>query len=73
MVHIVASLAFSLIALGASALIFQMLTEERTKIFRALGLVGTAPVTIASRPARLRPAGRWLAAPTDASRRRAAA
>ena len=35
MVHIIASFAFSLIALGASLAIFQTLAEGRTKILRA--------------------------------------
>ncbi len=73
MVHIIASFAFSLIALGASLTIFQTLAEGRTKILRALGLIETAPSLASARPARIRPAGHWRATPASLSRQRAVA
>ncbi len=73
MVHIIASLAFSSITLGTSLFILRTLAEERSKILRALGLVETAPSSMAARPARIRPAGRWQATPMGAPRRRAVA
>lgn len=73
MVHIIASLAFSLIALGASLVIFQTLAEGQTKILHALSLIEVAPSLARARPARIRPAGHWRATPASLSRRRAVA
>ena len=73
MVHIIASFAFSLIALGASLVILQTLVEGQTKILRALGLIEIAPSLASVRPARVRPAGHWRATPANPSRKRAVA
>ena len=73
MVHIVVSLAFTLIALGASLAIFQMLNEGRAKILHALGLIEAAPSLASARPARLRPAGHRRVSPVNLSKQRAVA
>ncbi len=73
MVHIVVSVAFSLIALGAFAAILWFLMESRGKILHALMLADRAPATKAVRPVRLRTAGRWQASLQPAPRHYAAA
>ena len=73
MVHIIASFAFSLIALGASLVVFQTLAEGRTKILHALGLIEAAPSLTSPRPVRVRRAGHWRAMPASPSRQRAVA
>lgn len=73
MVHIIASFAFLLIAMGASLVIFQSLAEGRAKILHALGLSKAAPSPIQMRPARVRPAGHWQATTANLSQQRAVA
>ena len=73
MVHIIASFAFSVIALGAIAILLETLAEGREKILRALGATDATPHLASPRPARIRPAGRWQATPGRQSVRRAVA
>lgn len=74
MVHVLASIAFTLVAFGSSALTAMMIATARGEILQALGIT-TAPVaTTQRRPVRVRSAGRWQAASSPAmARPRAAA
>ena len=74
MVHILASIAFTMVALGMFALIAFMLLAEQDKIMTALGVDRETARPIVRRPVRVRTAGRWQAAPVRAvSPQRAAA
>jgi hypothetical protein len=76
MVHMLASLAFTLAALGAFAVIAFSLALERDKIAVALGLRAQSAVpAMPRRPVRIRSAGRWqsVTAPAATAPRRAAA
>ncbi len=74
MVHVLASIGFSLVALATLSFIALMLAASRDSIILALG-VGRAPVTHRPRhPVRIRTAGRWQAVqPASAQPQRAAA
>jgi hypothetical protein len=68
MVHIIASLAFTLVAVTALGLIALMLLQDQDKIMTALGL-STEPARRATgRRVRVRTAGRWQAASATAAR-----
>ena len=68
MVHILASLAFTLVAVAALGLTVFMLLQDQDKIMAALGLsIDPAPRTV-HRPVRVRTAGRWQAASATAAR-----
>ncbi len=73
MVHILASIAFSFLALGMFALIAFMLLADQDKIMTALGIQPAAIRHPAARRVRVRTAGRWQAASVQASRPRRAA
>jgi hypothetical protein len=66
MVHLLASVAFTMVALGMFALIAFMLLAEQDKIMTALGLDREAARPIVRRPVRIRKAGRWQAEPACA-------
>lgn len=59
MVHILASLAFALVAIGALGLIAFMLLQDQDKIMAALGLGRESVQRAPRRPVRVRAAGRW--------------
>jgi len=62
MVHILASIGFSLVAIASMTLVVVMLAASREAIVQALG-VGRAPLEHSPRhPVRVRTAGRWQAA-----------
>ncbi|PXA83768.1 hypothetical protein DMC47_42540 [Nostoc sp. 3335mG] len=68
MVHILASLAFTLVAFAALGLTAFMLLQDQDKIMTALGLsIDPAPRAV-HRPVRVRTAGRWQAASATAAR-----
>lgn len=68
MVHILASLAFTLVAIGAFGLTAFMLLQDQDRIMTALGLsIDRAPRTT-HRPVRVRTTGRWQAASATAAR-----
>lgn len=58
MIHIIASFASLLIALGATAIILRTLSDGAEKIRLALGMTVAAPPKIEARPVRVRPAVR---------------
>lgn len=68
MVHILASLAFTLVAVSAFGLTAFMLLQDQDKIMAALGLSIEAAPRTAHRPVRVRTAGRWQAASATAAR-----
>ena len=68
MVHIIASLASLLIALGALAVILRTLSDGAEKIRLALGIATTAPVRLEPRAVRVRSTPRPLPAATSARR-----
>jgi hypothetical protein len=74
MVHVLASVAFTLVAFGSFALTALMLATARAEILQALGIVSAPIRTTQRRPVRVRSAGRWQAASSAATfRPRAAA
>ena len=74
MVHLLASVTFTMVALGMFALIAFMLLAGQDKIMTALGLDRETVQPIVRRPVRVRTAGRWQAEPARAvSPQRAAA
>jgi hypothetical protein len=74
MVHFLASVAFTMVALGTVALIAFMLLAEQDKIMTALGLTGETVQPVVRRPVRVRTVGRWQASPArSATPQRAAA
>lgn len=68
MVHIIASLASLLIALGAIAVILRTLFDGAEKIRLALGMATAAPPKIEARPVRIRTTTRPLPATTSSRR-----
>ncbi|MBA2935692.1 hypothetical protein HZF05_16535 [Sphingomonas sp. CGMCC 1.13654] len=68
MVHVLASLAFTLVAVAGLGLIALMLLQEQDKIMTALGLSVEPTRRTAHRPVRVRTAGRWQAASAMAAR-----
>jgi hypothetical protein len=66
MVHVIASLASLLIALGALAVILRTLSDGADKIRLALGMPAAAPRVIEARPVRIRTAARPLPVTTPA-------
>ena len=74
MVHMLASIGFTLVAVGSLAFIALMLAASREQIVQALG-VGRVPMAHQPRhPVRIRTAGRWQAVQTaTAQPQRAAA
>lgn len=68
MVHILASIAFTLVALGMVTLIAFMLLMEQDKIMTALGLAREHARPVARHPVRIRTAGRWQAASATMAR-----
>jgi hypothetical protein len=74
MVHVLASIAFTLVAFGSLALTAMMLATARAEILQALGMQPVQVRTAGRRPVRIRSAGRWqAAAPAATPRSRAAA
>jgi hypothetical protein len=74
MVHVLASVAFTLVAFGSFALTALMLATARTEIFQALGIAPAPVQGVERRPVRVRSAGRWqVASPSVPIRPRAAA
>jgi len=72
MVHILASLAFTLVAFAGLGLTALMLLQDQDKIMTALGLHVRLARTTARRPVRVRTAGRWQSATAAPSWRAAA-
>ncbi|MDB5738533.1 MAG: hypothetical protein JWO65_2201 [Sphingomonas bacterium] len=72
MVHIVASLAFMLIAFASAGLIAFTLVDARIAILSALGIVPAAVAPIAARRISIRTVGRQTVVPTTMAARRAA-
>ncbi|MDH7637999.1 hypothetical protein [Sphingomonas oryzagri] len=68
MVHVLASLAFTLVAFGALGLTVFLLMQDQDKIMAALGLSIDPAPRPAHRPVRVRTAGRWQAASATAAR-----
>jgi hypothetical protein len=68
MVHILASLAFTLVALSALGLTAFMLLQDQDKIMAALGLSIEPAQPATRRRVRVRTAGRWQAASATAAR-----
>jgi hypothetical protein len=68
MVHFLASLAFTFVAVAALGLTALMLLQEQDKIMIALGLSIEPAPRAAHRPVRVRTAGRWQAASATAAR-----
>ena len=68
MVHILASLAFTLVAIVALGLIALMLLQDQDKIKAALGLSIEPAQRTTRHPVRVRTAGRWQAASATAAR-----
>ena len=66
MVHLLASVAFTMVALGMVALIAFMLLAEQDKIMTALGLNRETARPLVRRPVRIRTAGRWQTVPARA-------
>lgn len=54
MIHIIASFASLLIALGATAVILRTLSDGADKIRLALGMTAAAPAKVKARPVRVR-------------------
>jgi hypothetical protein len=72
-IHILASVAFSMIAFGSLALIAFMLLRDQDKIMAALGFQPVMAPRVARRPVRVRAATRWQAASATTARPRRAA
>jgi hypothetical protein len=72
MLHIIASLSFTVIALGASALVVAMVLDAKDAILTALGVRSNPLPRIARRSVRVRAVGRWQAASAPQSWRAAA-
>lgn len=68
MIHILASLAFSLVAVAALGLIAFMLLQDQDKIMTALGFSIEPAQRTARHRVRVRTAGRWQAASATAAR-----
>jgi hypothetical protein len=69
MVHVLASLAFTMIAVAAFGLVALMLLRDQDKVMTALGLqAGSAARVAHRRPVRVRTAGRWQAASATVAR-----
>lgn len=68
MVHILASLAFTLVAFATLGLIAFMLLQDQVKIMTALGLAAEPAPRATGRRVRVRTAGRWQAASAMAAR-----
>lgn len=68
MVHILASLAFTLVAFTTIGLTAFMLLRDQDKIMSALGLSIEPARRTVHRPVRVRTAGRWQAASATAAR-----
>jgi hypothetical protein len=64
MVHVLASIGFTLVALASLSFIVLMLAASREAILAALGVGQTASVYTPRRPVRIRTAGRWQATQT---------
>ncbi len=66
MVHVFASLAFTLVALGSFALVAFMLLAEQGKILAALGMKqSSAPIATRQYSVRVKTAGRWQSVPAQ--------
>jgi hypothetical protein len=74
MVHILASFAFTLVAVATLGLTVLMLLQDQDKIMTAIGLRMEPVRRTTHRRIRVRTAGRWqVAAPAEAHPRRVAA
>jgi hypothetical protein len=74
MVHVLASIGFSLVALAALSFIVLMLAASREAIVQALGIDRASTAHTPRHPVRIRSAGRWQAVQTPiAQPQRAAA
>jgi len=68
MIHILASLAFSLVVVAALGLIAFMLLQDQDKIMTALGFSIEPAQRTTRHRVRVRTAGRWQAASATAAR-----
>lgn len=73
MVHVLASIAFTLIAIAAIGLTAFMLLQDQDRIMAALGMSRNPARHATRRPVRVRTAGRWQAAARATRPQRAAA
>ena len=68
MVHIFASIAFTLVALGSFGLIVSLLMQEQAKVLAALGVQQEAARQEPRHPVRIRTVGRWQMASAQSPR-----
>jgi hypothetical protein len=73
MIHLLASFAFLVVTLGATALIAAMLIQEQSKIRVALGFRAVPVRALPHHRVRVRVAGRWQSSTATSRPQRAAA